>query len=176
MAKANGEAATGPQLSNEMNDDQRHKLTSDYCTRYEAALAAKKAADKAIKDIGKLVKADLGKNGMRDIRDMIELRDPEGEARIKEEMEARARVLRWMNVPMHTQTELFPDVDRRPITEKAFGDGKKAGISGAPHANPYHPTNDGHDAWNKGYIAGQDVNLAKIKPIDTEAAADSLAS
>ena len=113
---------------------------------------------------------------MRDIKDMIELRSPEGEGRIKEEMEARARVLRWMNVPINTQSDLFPDVDRRPITEKAFGEGKRAGIAGAPHVNPYHPTNDGHKAWNDGYIAGQDVNLAKIKPLDAEDAADSLAN
>jgi ribosome modulation factor len=177
MVKANGDgAAAGPQLSNEMNDDQRHKLTTDYRKRYEHALDAKKAADKTLKDVGKLIKADLGNSGMRDIKDMIELGTPEGEGRIKEEMEARARVMRWMNVPLNTQTSLFPDVDRRPITEKAFGDGKKAGIAGAAHVNPYHQTNDGHKAWNDGYIAGQDVILAKIKPLDTEGAADSLAS
>jgi ribosome modulation factor len=159
-----------------MSDDQRAKLTFQLKGKYERVLAAKKAADKALKDVGKEIKADLGKGGLQDIKDMIRLAEPEGEQELKDAMERRARVMRWLGMDVGHQSDMFADTDRRPITEKAFAEGKKAGLAGETHKNPYHQTNDGHQAWNDGYVEGQGVILARMKPLDAAAAADSLAS
>lgn len=180
MGKGNGNAsdgpATGPQLSNELTDDQRAKLTFQLRDKYAALLKAYTEANNALKAVGKEIKADLGKDGLKDIKDMIALAEPEGEDKLKADMERRARVMRWMAVPMGTQVDLFPKTDPRPITEKAFAEGKKAGLAAEPHRNPYHQTNPGHNEWNKGYEAGQATNAAGFKAIDTEDAADSLAN
>lgn len=183
MAKDNGNGnanadgpATGPQLTNELSDDQRAKLTFQHKEKYGRLLESFKAANNALKQFGKEIKSDLGKGGLQDIKDMIALSEPEGEAKLKDDMERRARVMRWMAVPMGTQVDLFPKNDPRPITEKADAEGFKAGLAGEPHRNPYHQTNAGHACWNAGYVRGQEVNLSKFKPLDTGAAADSLAN
>jgi hypothetical protein len=69
---------------------------------------------------------------------MIDLASPEGEAKLKDDMERRARVMRWMAVPMGTQVDLFPKNDPRPITEKADAEGFKAGLCrrAAPQSVP----------------------------------------
>ncbi len=166
--------ATGPQLSNEMSDEQRAKLTFQHKEKYSRILQTKKDADTALRNFGKEIKSDLGAKGLADIKDMIELESPEGEQKLKDDMNRRARVMRWMAMPVGSTVDMFAD-DRRPITEKAKAEGKKAGLAGDRHDNPYHQTNDGHAAWNAGFIEGQDVILAKFKPTDTEAASDSLA-
>lgn len=175
MATTGDGAATGPQLSNEMSDEQRAKLTFQHKEKYQRLMAAKKTADTNIRNFGKEIKSDLGAKGLADIKDMVELESPEGEQKLKADMERRARVMRWMAMPIGSTADLFPANDRRPITEKAEAEGKKAGLAGEPHRNPYHQTNDGHGAWNTGYTKGQDVILAKFQPTDTDGAADSLA-
>jgi len=175
MATDDGKA-TGPQLSNEMSDDQRAKLTFQLRDKYLVALDAKKRADNALKLLGKEIKADLGKGGLQDIKDMIRLSEPEGEEALREEMERRVRVMRWLAIPIGAQADLFPKDDRRPITERAFAEGKKSGLAGETFRNPYHQTNDGHKAYEKGWQEGQSVILAKMAPLDTAAAADSLAN
>ncbi len=181
MANGNGNAnsdgpATGPQLTNELSDDQRAKLTFQHKEKYGRLLEAFKAANNALKQFGKEIKSDLGKGGLQDIKDMIALGEPEGEAKLKDDMERRARVMRWMAVPMGTQVDLFPKNDPRPITERAFAAGKKDGLAGASLNNPYHQTNDGHKAFENGWREGQDTKLAGFKQLDTEAASDSLAN
>lgn len=176
MAKANGDgAATGPQIPNELSDDQRFALTEQHKKTYIKRLAEKKAADKALQDLGKEVKADLGKYGLKQIKDMIDLETPEGEEKLKAEMESRAQVMRWLGMDIGTQAELFGDTDRRPVTEKAFAEGKAAGIKGEAHKNPYHQTNPGHGEWQRGWEIGQNTVMKGFKKLDTEAAADSLA-
>lgn len=177
MAKGNGDgAATGPQLSNELTDDQRAALTFQHKKTYEKLLAAQKAAVKALKDLGKEIKADLGKGALQDIKDLIELESPEGEDKLKEEMERRARVMRWMGMDVGTQAEMFGATDRRPVTEKAFAEGKSAGLKGEPFRNPYHQTNPGHAEYARGYEVGQNTVMQGFKKLDPDAAADSLAN
>jgi len=170
-------ADTPPKLSNEMTDAQRAKLTFQHKEKYERLLADKKAADNKLTAFGKEIKADLGKEGLANIKDMIALSEPEGEARLKEDMERRRKVFEWLAIPMGTQGALFPDVDPRPITERAWAEGKRAGLAGEPFKNPYHPTNDGHKPYEKGWREGQDVKIEKgiVRLVDTKAAADSLA-
>ena len=137
---------------------------------------AKKAADNALKQFGKEIKADLGKGGLQDIKDAIDLDTPEGEERLKEEMARRARVMRWMGLPIGSEPDMFGGPDRRPVTEKAFAEGKAAGLKAEPFRNPYHQTNPGNAEYAKGYEAGQKTNMAGFKQLDTEGAADSLAN
>jgi len=148
------EAAIG---DNQMTDDQRYSLTEQHREKYEVVLEAKKKANKALIDYGKIIKSDLGAKGLADIKDLIALSTPEGEDRMKAEMERQARVMRWMNISIGTQGALFGDEDRTPITERAFAEGRRQGLAGERQNNPHsHPTAAFH-SHNDGYAQGQDA-------------------
>lgn len=151
--------------SGEMTDEQRYVLTHQHMQRYGSALAAKKKADADLKNVCKVAKADLGKQAVADIKLMVELRSPEGEAALKERMEAQARVARWMGLPLGIQGDLFPG-DPRPDDERAFDNGRRTGLQGEPCKPPHDPSVPQHDAWINGWQAGQKVLLeTKIRPL-----------
>lgn len=163
---ADADAANAPKIgSNELNDEQRYSLTEQHRQKYEALLEKQKAAVKALKDFGKVVKSDLGASGLQDIKDLITLSTPEGEAAVKAEMERKARVLRWMLVPMGTNGELFPSNDPTPITDRAFAEGRRQGLAGETISNPHHPTTEACRSHVAGYDAGQATNAAGFKPL-----------
>lgn len=171
----NGEA-TGPQISNEMSDDQRCSLTYQHMEKYQRLLATKKAADNALTGFGKEIKSDLGAKGLADIKDMIEGRSPEGEAKLKAEMERKARVMRWLNIPIGVNGELFPAEDRTPLAERAYAAGKRQGLAGEKYDNPHHATTEAHKQFTTGFGEGQAVLSKGFKKLDPGAAADSLAN
>ncbi len=173
--KKGGAAAAPKQTAEGISDDQVYSLTEQHRQKYERLLAAKKAGDKALTDFGKIVKADLGAKGLQDIKDIISLSTPEGEALMKAEMERQTRVMRWMNIPIGTQAGMLSEPDRTPITERAFNDGKRQGLAGETQSNPHHHTTEAHIHHNDGYAEGQSINAAGIKRLDPSAAADSLA-
>ena len=140
---------------NEMNDDQRYSLTEQHRQKYETILEAKKKANKALIDYGKIIKSDLGAKGLDDIKDLIALSTPEGEEAMKAEMERQARVMRWMNIPIGSQGALFGEEDRAPITDRAFAEGRRQGLAGESQNNPHHQTTEAHRAHNDGWHDGQ---------------------
>lgn len=161
--------APPPANHNELSEEQLQGLMFRHKERYEHLLGLKKVADKSLKDFCKIIKADLGDGGLDDIKVAIQLETAEGEARFKERMERQARVARWMGLDLGTQGSLFGE-DRRPGEDKAFEEGKRAGMSGKERRPPtYDPSSPQARAWLKGYDAGQEVNRSlmqdAIKPL-----------
>lgn len=150
----------------ELSDDQRYSLAEQHREKYEILLAAKKKATNELQQFGIIVKADLGKDGLDQIKAIIEGKTPEGEAAIKARIERDVQVLRWLGVPIGTQTELFPTNDRTPITERSFAEGKRQGLAGENNNNPHHHTTEAHRAHNDGYAKGQEINASRIKKLD----------
>ena len=142
-----------------LSDDQAYSLTEQHRQRYERLMVAKKAANKAVLDFGKIIKADLGDVGLADIKTLIDLSTPEGEAKVKAEMDRQARVMRWMNIQIGTQESLFGE-DRTPAVDKAKAEGKRQGLAGETMNNPHHHTTEAHRAHNEGHAEGQAI-LAK---------------
>ncbi len=175
MAKDGNNSATGPQISNEMTDDQRYSLTAQHKDRYVLLLKAKKEADSALTAFGKIIKSDLGIEGLKNIKDLITMATPEGEEKLKAEMERQARVMRWLNIPIGTQGALFGDADRTPITERAYAAGKRQGLAGERHDNPHHVSTEAHTQFNEGFKEGQLILSQGFKKTDPAAAVDSLA-
>jgi hypothetical protein len=155
--KKGGTSSASPQTTEELSDDQLYSLTEQHRQKYERLIAAKKAADKAVRDFGKIIKADLGPSGLQDIKDLISLATPEGEAAMKEAMERQARVMRWMNIPIGTQGGLFEETDRTPIAERAYSEGKRQGLAGESCNNPHHVSTEAHREHNRGYADGQET-------------------
>jgi len=167
--KEKGGASTAPKQTLEgLSEDQRYSLTEQHRQKVEKALATKKAAAAAYLNACKVAKAELGATGMDDINDLIALSTPEGEARMKAQIERQMRVMQWMNVPIGTHGELFTDDDRTPLTERAFAEGKRQGLAGERQNNQHHVTTEAHRAHNEGYAAGQQTlatkGFSKLEP------------
>lgn len=171
--KANGET---PGIGhNGLTDDQRAALTFDHKKKYEAALAAKRLADAALKQVCKVAKGDLGADAVADIKLMVELATDEGEAKLKADMERRLKVARWMGMPFGSQSDMFGE-DRTPAVDRAFALGKKAGLAGETMQPPHAPETEQHRRWVEGFHEGQAVIAKGIKPLtEIEAAAKSAA-
>lgn len=160
--KKDGAGSSAPkQTLEKMTDDQVYSLTEQHKQKYLVLQAAKTAADAALRNFGKIVKADLGASGLADIKALIDASTPEGEARIKAEVERQVRVLRWLQVPIGTMEDLFPGNDRTPIVERSFNDGKRQGLAGESHSNPHHHTTEAHREHARGYAEGQTTLATK---------------
>lgn len=156
-----------------ISDDQIYSLTELHRQKYEVVLEARKKANKALIDLGKIIKSDLGAKGLQDIKDLIALSTPEGEATMKAEMERQARVMRWMNIPIGTQGGLFADADRTPIAERAFNEGKRQGLAGEPVSNPHHHTTEAAREHDRGFAEGQKTLATKgFSKLDDDESAD----
>lgn len=175
--KTSGASAAPRQTAETISDDQLYSLTEQHKQSYQRVLDTKKKANKALIDLGKIIKADLGAKGLQDIKDLITMSTPEGEAAMKAEMERQARIMRWMNIPIGTHGELFADNDRTPLTERAFAEGKRQGLAGESCNNLHHHTTEAHRFHNDGWAAGQEAKATKgFSKLDPEADADIQAS
>jgi ribosome modulation factor len=140
---------------NQMSDDQARALhLSNHVPAYEKALAAKKKADADFKNVCKTIKSEGG--NIDDIKLTIKLRTPEGEKEFKEQIERQRRIAQWNNLPIGGQGWLL-DEDRRPLSERAYEDGKKAGLEGNDASPPHAAGTEGYDAWMKGWHEGQAI-------------------
>lgn len=172
-ADKTGTSAAPKQTAASISDDQLYSLTEQHRQKYELVLQKRKDANKALIDLGKIIKADLGAKGLQDIKDLIALSTPEGEEAMKAEMERQARVMRWMNIPIGSQGALFGDTDRTPITEKAFNEGKRQGLAGESCDNPHHHTTEAHRFHEQGWAEGQQTKATKgFSKLDPDAASD----
>lgn len=151
-------------------DKDRRVLFFIHRNEHVRLLAAKKAADAALKNHGKKVKADLGENGMRQIKLYEELRTPEGEERFKAQRAAGAQAAAWAGLPVNTQADMF--LDLAPLDERAFADGEEAGLRGDTLANPYDVNSAHGRQFEAGWKAGQAVLFAGIKKMTVEASGD----
>lgn len=150
----------------DLSDDQRYSLAEQHRQKFENLLAAKKKADNDLKNFGKIIKADLGNDGLDQIKAIIEGKTPEGEAAIKARIQRDVQVLRWLGVPIGTQGDMFPKDDRTPLKDRAFAEGKRQGLAGENNNNPHHHTTEAHRSHNDGYAKGQEINASGIKKLD----------
>lgn len=137
----------------DLTDEQRQVLTFQHKKAYERDLAAKKAGDAKLKNTCKLIKAELGDDGVDLIKDMIALESDDGETKIRAEMERKMRAARYMAAPLGSQFEMFED--REPGVDRAFAEGKRDAMAGQPLDNPYDPSVPQSDQYAQGWHAGQ---------------------
>ena len=137
----------------DLTDDQLHSLTAHHSQHYAKALAAKKLADAAFKNVCKLAKAEGV--SVDDIKTYIDLDSEEGQARLRAKVEAAARIARWKGASLGTQFSLFDESETN-----SFQAGKEAGMAG--HAAKAPAGRDVNE-WMRGWQVGQQANLARIK-------------
>lgn len=162
-----GKKSDAPEIghnSNEMSEDQRIALTFLHKKAYVAALAAKKRADADLKNVAKTAKAELGADGLANIKDMIALETEEGEVRHKAEVERMMQVARWVGLPVGAQGQLFAAIDPAPLSERAYNRGKMHGLAGEAFSSPHAPETEAYRSELAGWQDGQAVLAQGIRP------------
>lgn len=149
-----------------LSDAQRQALhLSQHVPSYEKALASYKAAGSELKRVGKEIKSEGG--SVAKCKRTIELRTPEGEAAFKAEMAELAEIAAWSGVGV--QLDLLAN-DREPADDRAFGEGKRAGMAGESAKAPYDPSTSQSKRWLDGHADGQAVLSQGFKPLEKQAA------
>lgn len=141
--------------NSELTEDERRALLFQHVTAYEQALATKKAADAAIKNVCKLAKSELGKSATDEIKEVIALKEPGGAEALRENIERQLKVARYVNAPVGHQFTFTEDM--RPATDQAFEAGKIQGLAGGDITPPYAPSLPQYQRWLEGWHAGQEV-------------------
>lgn len=169
-AVAQAEAPGAGHNKVELTPDEQRALFVHHRTRWNEYLAKKKLAD----DFKKEIVRDLKNDGfsVNDMKIADKLVDDED--KIRDEVEQRLRVAAWLGMPMGTQLSMFTEPDRTPLVERAFEDGKTAGLEGRPRKPPFSPENPGYEQWMNGFYEGQKILGAKFAG-DNKAAADAVA-
>lgn len=80
-----------------------------------------------------------------------------------------ARVARFLNHPIGTQTDIFDELDRTPAADKAYQDGKIAGAAGESAKSPFAPGLPQDQSWLKGWGDGQADLSSGFKKLETAA-------
>lgn len=152
-AKENGESpGEGHNSVNALSDAERQALHFVHVRDYERELAAKKKADADLKNTAKRIKSEGG--SVTAVKLTIELHTPEGEAAFRARMAEQAEIAAWNGVGI--QVDMFAD-EREPAEDRAFGEGRRAGMKGESNKPPYSPETSQYRKWLDGYSEGNAV-------------------
>lgn len=169
MAGKKGDLQHDNTRNEPLTDDELHALTLQHKKKYESALAKKKAADADLKSVCKVLKADLGDFGLKDIKDMIAAEEDGFDEKFQAELERKARLARWLGIDLGTQADLFDFGAVKPgLAERAYEDGKRAGMAGEVCAPPFDGGGEAHQKFVEGWHAGQAVLAGQIKKTDAK--------
>lgn len=160
------EIAAGVGHNGHLSDDEKALRFFAYQKRW-------KAAKNALSIIEEEAKTALGKTVITGFRTADSLSDEKGEKKLKDRIEQQLRIARWLGVPIGTQTDLFPEIDRTPIGDRAFAAGKMAGLAGDSAKPPHDPSTEAYRRWMDGHAEGNET-LARsgFKPFPQTSADD----
>lgn len=135
-----------------MTFGQRRDLAFQHKHQYSHLLARKKEADAVFKNRCKLIRSDLGKDGVDLIKAMILLGTDQGELLMKQGIAVQLEAAQYEGANIGSQLEMFGPSPGEAI-EIARGEGRKAGKQGKPAKPPYDP-GDQFQAWLQGHGEG----------------------
>lgn len=141
--------------NSELTDGEKMALTIQHKRFYVETLAEKKAADAAFKNACKKAKAELGKDAVADIKDMIAIEELGAEA-IRANIERQHKVARWMSLPVGATPSFFEE-DRQPAEDRAYEEGKRAGMAGAAARPSYDPSVPQYQRFLDGFHDGNAI-------------------
>lgn len=119
-------------------------------------------ANSEVRNAYKRAKADGFSKKQVDLA--IRLRTEEGQKSFKADLEDSARIARWSGMAIGEQGSLFDEKDRTPIAERAYDEGRRAGLQSEDlNSNPYDVTTEAGQAYISGWHDGQSKYRAGIK-------------
>jgi hypothetical protein len=118
----------------------------DKFLRLHKALAS---AQSNMRLFGKEVKEDGF--SMRQVKLMVELSTPEGEAAWRSLIASDLIAAQWQGAGIGQQLVLFLEPDRTPSTDIAYDEGQQASMTGGSPKPTYHPSVPQFQRWLDGY-------------------------
>lgn len=121
------------------------------------AIEAQKATVKAAQDVLKKMRKTAKADGcvMADLDYMARCADLEDPSIVPAELSRRAEIASWFALPVNFQPDMF--TDRTPIDDRAFEEGKAAGLRGKDPTPAYDENSVPGQAWLKGWHDGQRI-------------------
>lgn len=121
-----------------------------------AVMAQKEVLDAArteYKRLRKVAKSD----GivMADLDFMMRCAELEDVSIVPEELKRRAEIASWYALPVNYQPDMFSD--RTPMDDRAFEEGKAAGLAGKNPEPPYDAASKAGQRWLEGWHEGQRI-------------------
>lgn len=139
----------------ELDPDRiRQALALQHMKLYEAALAEKKAAAADFLAVTRQIKAELGKNGVKLIKDMILVSTPEGEEELRERAERARQAARYMAAELGHQFSFLDKGEVLSSTDRAYEEGRRDGANEAPMAPDYPPGSEEFQQYATGWHEG----------------------
>lgn len=168
MAKDSEQRGTPAGNKPNMSDDQEQSLFAQNKAKYVRLLDAKKKADKALQDHGKIIKSEHGEFGLEMIKTSLKLQDAAQADEAKGKVEAIVKVMRWHGEPVGVQGSLFGGTDDLTPEERAYASGRRAGLNGEAMTAPTeYAAGDVYQEWCKGWHNGQESIFAIKAPKTT---------
>lgn len=148
----------------DLSDDQQRALFVHHLTKIEALKKEVASISGTLRAAYKIAKAEG--YAKKDIDFAIRLRTID-DTEVIEERRREQKLAQWINHPLGTQPDLFnhgDGLDRTPDVDRAFEDGKLAGLEGKVCQPPHHFQTEQSDHWVRGWHEGQKLMiLDKIK-------------
>jgi hypothetical protein len=136
--------------SNSIDRDMQN-LARHHRDKYITAKSALSKAQRGMQALGKLVKAD-GLT-MRQIKLMVELMTPEGEAAFRANVAADLVAAQWQGAEIGAQLQLFLEPDRTPSVDMAYEEGVQDAMDGKTAIPKYAPSVPQHQRYMDGFHA-----------------------
>lgn len=175
--------AAAPEAKGSTPGDNLHKpdpklreLARHHRDKFITVKAAVKAAAKRMRDLTAQIKAD----GLtvRQIRLMVDLMTPEGEAAWKATIAGDLMAAQYQGAAIGQQLSLFLEPDRTPAVDIAYDQGTQDCIDGKAARSPYDPSVPQTASYLKGFADEQERRLKngikKLEPEDQTARAAAL--
>jgi len=158
-ASVNGKHPPGDNAAS-LTNDQARALHFIHVGEYEKAQAAVKKASAERKTVIGRIRAEHG--DIDQIKDTIALRDPEQEKTLAARISKMVEAARWSGSFIgNLQLDMFAAPDRSPILERAYEEGKTAGLVGRTASTDL--AGDAEQEFLRGWHDGQDALKATLE-------------
>lgn len=92
--------------------------------------------------------------------------DTDGKAELEKQRRLNT-IAAYVLHPIGTQPDLFDNVDRTPLAERAYNEGYNAGLEGKTRKPPHDPSTEAYAQWIRGWDDAQSFIIKKgIKRLD----------
>lgn len=132
-------------------DRDTQNLARHHRDTYIKRKAALSKAQRDMQALGKLIKAD----GLtvRQIKLMVDLMTPEGEAAFKANIAADLMAAQWQGAEVGSQLQLFLEPDRTPAVDQAYEMGVQDSMDGKSAQSPFDPSLPQTQSYLNGFHA-----------------------
>ena len=153
----------GDNLIGALTDDQRRGLFLNGIGKLERLQEAAASAAAAARKQRQVLKSEGFEKGDVDFALWTRKAD---ENDVRKLLGTQARVLRYLAHPVATQASLFDETDRTPAVDRAYEEGKSAGIEGKRLEPPHDASTPQGQKWIAGWHDGQAVLASGFKPVE----------